>query len=456
MKIPVGKHAYPGFVRIADFDNVAPYHRRQSNGFRCQSCVEFKSGGEQLGQTFVVNQQMPLQNCFHHQIYPTHPAEPVSFHRLMSTGFDGASFDALHHQFGIQEVVLVHGTFLGSDPFGIAETLGAIADGVPALSVPLRAAMNALLERTKPLTDGITGDIANYTQDFADHFQQLVGDDPLITRLAPTWSGQNHHFARADLAVRLLCRLQERQVSEDSQAMIWGHSHAGNGMAILSNLLANDRDSVERFFTATAADHLPHWSNARQILAGSSSPHPIARGLTLVTFGTPVRYGWDTAGCRRLLHVLHHRNYSETNPARCQPMFPPQRLSDVLTARFGDWVQAFGIAGTDLDTYVTSTQNNRLKQILEADLIVPEHGLDTRFIRPEGIRNLCARWKTGTRCHADGRNLLVEYEPSGRKLLNAVPVEESLFGHGVYTTTDWLPAHLSLVMTEMTSQGLKP
>ena len=130
-------------------------------------------------------------------------------------------------------------------------------------------------------------------------------------------------------------------------------------------------------------------------------------------------------------------------------MFPPHSLSDTLSAKYGDWVQAFAIAGTDVAPPTSAKANSRLGELLESGLEPPVHGLDTRFIVPRRVRDACARWKSGTRCHADGRNLLVEYDPNQERRYLARPLEESILGHGIATTIDWLPAHLTLVMNAL-------
>ncbi len=248
--------------------------------------------------------------------------------------------------------------------------------------------------------------------------------------------------------MRLLCHLDDLQPTTTDRILLWGHSHAGNGFAILSNLLANDRTAVDRFFDACGKQQPDHWLRAKRILARAPAPHPWAQSILIATFGTPVRYGWDCAGYNRLVHVSHHRNYDVANPIVSHPMFPPHHLPDILKAKYGDWVQSFAIAGTDVSAVTSLTRNKNLSAVLESGLRPPEHGLDTRLILTERIRDACARWKTGTRCHADGRNLLVEYEPSGRNVL-AIPVEDSMFGHGVSTAVNWLPSHLSLVQSAL-------
>lgn len=393
---------------------------------------------------------MSDKNRFQHQAYPATPVVAPSFHKLEVTGGDQTDFTRLHTEFGVNLVVLVHGTFMGDDPFAIAETLNAIGGSSSLLQKPLGALAARVKQKMKPLTDDVTGDVGNYSEDFRKLFQQLVGDDPAVELMQPTWSGQNHHLARADLAVRLLCRLDQFQPAEDDQVLLWGHSHAGNGFAILTNLLANDRSSVAEFFLAAAQDS-PHWQQAQRILKDAPSPHPLARCVRIAAFGTPVRYGWDASGCRDVVHVLHHRGQEPDDSITTRPMFPPHSVSDMITAQSGDWVQAFGISGTDVASPTSSAVNQRMAAVLEAGLEAPEHGLDTKFLVPARIRDLCARWKTGTRCHATGLNLLLDYEPSGRKTSLGFPIEQALLGHGVATTTNWLPAHLALVMQSLTA-----
>lgn len=396
---------------------------------------------------------MPRDNRFRHQVYPTNPALQPAFSKVSAeVAKDRGDFHRLHSELGIREVLLVHGTFMGEDPFGISEMLRSVGRSVPLLAKGVGKLADTLEEKTRPFMNSVTGDVANYSEEFCGEFQKLVGDDPHVERMEPTWSSQNHHFARADLAVRLVCHLHDLQLAEGERVLLWGHSHAGNGFAILTNLLANHAESVKRFFLAVEqnavdSDQLgEHWKRAQGLLASAPSPHPLARAVSVATFGTPVRYGWDTDGCQHLLHVLHHKRSDEKHPERTQPLFPPQLMTDIATARYGDWVQAFAIAGTDVPSLTKAKLHAAMGEILEAGLPVPRHGLDTKFIVPEKVRNACARWKLGTRCHADGRNLLLEYEPCGRKSRLLRPIEESVLGHGVATTIDWLPTHLGLVM----------
>ncbi|MCA9058206.1 MAG: hypothetical protein KDA85_06890, partial [Planctomycetaceae bacterium] len=199
-------------------------------------------------------------------------------------------------------------------------------------------------------------------------------------------------------------------------------------------------------FAAAPASCGPHWAAVKELLATAGTPHPLADRLLIAAFGTPVRYGWDSTGCKRLIHILHHRQPSDDSPWTTHPLFPPHAMKDVVNATWGDWVQAFAIAGTDVSTIPTRDSNGRFMELLERNLTSPEPSLDTRLIRPATMRDLCIRWKTGTRCHTDGLNLLLNYEPSGDTSPLGRPLETSLLGHGVATTCRWLPVHLKLII----------
>ena len=392
---------------------------------------------------------MPLNNCFQHQLYPTEPSTLPVLRTLECTDGATGEFAALHTSLRVGRVVLVHGTFMGDDPLGFAEMLKSVGQGVPLLRATMEALAQRLVERTRLTSSSLAGDLGNFTPAFRDKFQSLVGDDPRVELLEPTWSSQNHHLARADLAVRLLDQLLRRPLPGDQRILLWGHSHAGNAFALLTNLLANDKATVAKFFDAAGDQPGAHWKAVRESLQSASSPHPLAKSVLIAEFETPVRYGWDTAGHAGLVHVTFHRPFDLSQPFRAKPMFPPHPLNDVMNATWGDWVQAFAIAGTDVSSMPSISVNQRLSALLEANLPEPEHGFDTRLISPRQVRDVCGRWKTGTRCHADGLNVLVDYKPSGELTAIGRPIELSLLGHGVATTVKWLPAHLKLVLEQL-------
>ena len=150
--------------------------------------------------------------------------------------------------------------------------------------------------------------------------------------------------------MKLFNRLADLSIDlATERLLLWGHSHAGNVFALLTNLLANDREAVNDFFAAAGrvGEERADWKQAAERLAAAPSPHPLAKTLCLVTFGTPVRYGWDRDGYARLLHIVQHRLVNGRAEWLAKPALP-QSLDDVLQAKYGDWVQSFGVAGTDL------------------------------------------------------------------------------------------------------------
>jgi len=411
---------------------------------------------------------MPRQNRFQHQSYPTQPVlEPEVISLTPELPEPLPDFTRLHSEFGLTHVLPVHGTFMGSDPIGLQAMLNEMVNRAsPSRQLLLRPLVNRLAVQTKRFTELLTADIANYSLEFCEEFQKLVGDDPEVTLLEPTWSSENHHLARAGLAVRLLCRIDEMQAEgfdpEHGRVMLWGHSHAGNAFALLTNLLANDRDSVDRFFTVCGDVLGDSGLRARDILASVDGPHPLARGLILVTFGTPVRYGWDVDGCRYLLHLIHHRPFDPEHPARALPALQygceeagleqnagpvAQSILDILTARQGDWVQSFAVAGTDLPPVINREQNEALGRLLETGLAeqTPERLADRWKVA-------CPRWQTATRMHTDGRNVLAEYAPT--RVTRFGPAHQTVLGHGIYTMIEWLPRQLAVVMDWLERDGV--
>lgn len=390
---------------------------------------------------------MPARNEFCHQNYPTAPViEPV-FQKLTVVTPQAEQFAELHTKLNVRRVLIVHGTFLGNDPLGLCDVIREIGRSVPIAASVMNALASTIEARTKAFASSLPPELGNYSEEFRSLFQSLTGPDPQIDLVS--WSSQNHHLARADLAVQLAHRLFQISPDEHQRILLWGHSHAGNAFALLSNLLANQKEFVAQFFDAVRGQPEPHWSSVRDTLLRSPSPHPIARRLLITAFGTPVRYGWDTSGYEQLVHVLHHREYPSENPIRTEPLYPPHKLQDILNARYGDWVQAFALAGTDVSTPVAVAANDALDRLLSRGLNPPETSVELKLIRSARIQNLCGWWKSGTRCHQDGTNFLIEYEPSGRLTPLGNPIENSLLGHGVATSLHWLPAHIQLVAAHL-------
>lgn len=206
---------------------------------------------------------------------------------------------------------------------------------------------------------------------------------------------------------------------------------------------------MQQFFHAVGPRNEKHWQSVRTELAHAPQLHPLAASVAVATFGTPVRYGWDPSGLNALLHVSFHRPFDPERPEIARPLFPLYSPVDVAAARWGDWVQTFAIADTDLNTGKSTEINQRLNVLLESGLEEPPPEPETRLIMSHRLRKLASRWKHGTRCHTDGQNLLVDYQPSGQFTFPAIPIEMAALGHGVATAVHWLPAHLQLVINAL-------
>jgi hypothetical protein len=311
--------------------------------------------------------------------------------------------------------------------------LTEIEGWAPDLARPLR-------RWSKRAIDAMLGETGNYTQRFAARME--TGLSARAPRRVPVrlfhWSGMNHHIARADGAVRLIEQLgtfaqeQSDQGSSDPRVLLWAHSHGGNVLALLTNLLGADGQARHEFFHAsrsffrpwfaTKAD-MPVWDRVERLLADPQ--HPLRRlKLDIATFGTPVRYGWDAAAYDNLLHAIHHRPPSEEHPHRLP--YPPWP-HHVVAAAHGDYIQQVGIAGTNLAPLPialrTFLADRRLGNLLERDL--------GGWVR--------SRLKQGMRVHDEGTTLLLDYEE-----LHWAPWKHWL-GHAPYTRSEWLPLHCELV-----------
>ena len=113
----------------------------------------------------------------------------------------------------------------------------------------------------------------------------------------------------------------------------------------------------------------------------------------------------------------------------------PEGLSDVLEARYGDCVQQLGIAGTNFTPFLFAWRS----------WIVEERF--RRFLQ-RGISrlNTLDRLRIGQRVANEGKALLVDYDVDGTM------TAQQLFGHAIYTRTEWLPFHMQKVATELAEQ----
>ena len=126
-------------------------------------------------------------------------AEParVTFTPLASEGMAEwvlamkAVGDRMQHA-GVQLVVFVHGSFVGDDPLAVARVVEEAAPAFPDIARALRGFTRTQISR-------LLGDLSNFSTDYIETFAAATG----IDAIDHTWSGENHHAARVQGAVRL-------------------------------------------------------------------------------------------------------------------------------------------------------------------------------------------------------------------------------------------------------------
>ena len=316
---------------------------------------------------------------------------------------------------------LVHGS---ADGLGSLGVLAELARRAPAVD-------RALGGIRRHLAATPASDAGQFSESYASLFDTAINppNEPRIPVELFAWSGEDHHLGRADGAVRLIDEIHGLGLLPGQRVLLWGHGHAGNVFALATNLLAGHPHAVEQFFRAAAIYYrwplvglvdVPVWERVASRL---QDPCPPLAGvaLDLVTFGTPIDYGWDSGGYRRLLHFIYHR------PAAGLPIYRaawPPELGDVLTAAGGDYVQQLGIAGTSrspgLCFWRAHLADRRLGRLVLGD--------------PAEAEPL-ERFRAGAIVPDEGTTLLVDYGPSEG------PITQHYAGHAVYTRKRWLLFH---------------
>jgi hypothetical protein len=144
--------------------------------------------------------------------------------------------------------------------------------------------------------------------------------------------------------------------------------------------------------------------------------------LDIATFGMPPRYGFATNSRCRALHVVNHRG-EEPHAGS---------LTGVLHTEHGDYVQQWGIAGSDLPP-------NTAK---ERELAVR---LDALLGAGSDVKAWLQHVRHRTRVSQHGFSYLVDYgDRSVGKMPNCLG---TCFGHGVYTTYDAMLFNAQLLAT---------
>lgn len=406
---------------------------------------------------------MPVENNFQHdELSRKNPGDRLSFAELpQGTPADSPSWQesmgrlgSAFSQAGVRTILFLHGAIHGTDVFGMQrlDEVGGLrrgysrgVSGVDALLAAMRQEENGIPllpgglkppladdDATKKLLDDQIGDAGNFTHANVELFRRAINkplSDPIVC-IRLLWTAEHHHLGRAAAAVRLLDQLRQicekHRLTQGRRILVQAHGHAGLVLALASNLLCpsqiNGRPKLFAMLTAYAEQ-----SNRSDLTAAIGRIEPLLRGGTLlngaqldiVTFGTPVRYGWDPSGIGKLLHIVNHRNLRTDGKTWLAKMELPQITMEMPIAWGGDYVQELAVAGSDA---VPTGESAKAANKAIWELVEPYDGFE-RWLE-------CAR--RAVRFPSDGRCLSVDYKDS----TGSTNPRDHYFGHAVYTRRD--------------------
>jgi hypothetical protein len=221
--------------------------------------------------------------------------------------------------------------------------------------------------------------------------------------------------------LRLLC--ESRIFTTADRILVQTHGQGGLVTALVSNLLCPSaimgRPKLFALLSSYAqqaglADMTASLTKLEPLLASGSLLNGVA--LDVVTFGTPVRYGWDPSGIGKLLHVVNHRNLRTDGKTWLSKMELPQVTMEMPIAWGGDYVQELAVAGSDAmpTTEVAKAANKAVWELVE-----PYDGFE-RWLE-------CAR--RAVRFPSEGCCLLVDYKDS----TGSTNPRDHYYGHAAYT-----------------------
>ena len=399
---------------------------------------------------------MPVGNNFQHAAYSrSDPGDRVGYRELIigappdSLAWQDAmaAMGAQLAQAGVRVIVFLHGTVLGTDLFGMQrlDEVGGLKRGysrgiagLDALLALMREGTNGVPflkggqtppftddDSTKRLIDEQAADAANFSHAYVELFTKAINrstERPIrCERLL--WSSEHHHLGRSQAALHVINRLRtlaiDQQLGPGDRMLVHAHGHAGLVMALASNLLAPHESAGRASLLQILKDYAKQTGASTEAIELIEQPSRHAFYdvmLDVVTFGTPVRYGWDPSGLGKLLHIVNHRPMRVDGKRWLAKMELPQITMEMPIAWGGDYVQQLAIAGTDAmpASPEAKAANKALWELLE-----PYEGFE-RWLE-------CAR--KSVRCQNDGQCLLVDYKDSTA----TSSAKDHIYGHAAYT-----------------------
>ncbi|MDD1606625.1 MAG: hypothetical protein LUP96_08025 [Methylococcaceae bacterium] len=309
----------------------------------------------------------------------------------------------------VRHVLLVHGTFAGNDALGLFDLFEPIDQKLTGSTI----ITDTLKTQGKKLLNHLAKDIGNYTPEYAQAFGKALNHE--ISCALFTWGSGNYHLARLkgtiELAETLANIITQNSILETERLLLLGHSHAGQLFALLTTFLENGEKAQRLYKIMENSQHL---GNIEELLSNLEKIKTV--NLDIVTFGTPVRYSWGDYKKYRLMAIINHR--SEAN------------ISGLLGTRDGDYVQQWGVEGTDIFPPNEMALNDELNAILDKGRDIP--------VLIDSLANKSRRQAHTANDKPVGKTLLVDYKDNAATLSERLDIThcvKTLFGHGVYTET---------------------
>jgi hypothetical protein len=403
---------------------------------------------------------MPIENNFQHdELSRKSPGDRLAMAELTPGAEPGspAWLDAMARcgmqlsQAGVRAVVFLHGSIIGTDIFGVQrlDEVGGLkrgysrgVAGLDALLALMREGSNGIPplpgglkpplandEPTKKLLDDQLGDAGNFTNAYLELMKQSLnrGLDRPIHCVRELWSCEHHHLGRAMAAVSMLGRLRDWvescKLGQGDRIFVQAHGQAGLVLALVSNLLCvtatGSRTRLLNLSSAFASQvDRPDMTTTIQRVAPLLSNGTFLNGaaLDIVTFGMPVRYGWDPSGLDKLLHIVNHRPMRTDGKIWLSKMELPQITMEMPIAWGGDYIQELAVAGSDA---VPTTEPAKAANKALWEMVEPFDGFE-RWLE-------CAR--RAVRIPSEGLGILADYQDS----TGSTNVRDHYYGHAAYT-----------------------
>ena len=306
----------------------------------------------------------------------------------------------------ISDIFLVHGTFVGDDPFDIVSLLTQV---LPKKYHFIETKLKSYLKKSQ---DFFAKDLGNFSKEHSHLILSMC-----TGRIKPHlvyWSSGNHHLARFKGALSLIEKLTH---ADGKNILLIGHSHAGQIFALLSRFLSDPSEFkylLQRL--EYEAEQIEFYLKALKEIKDYK--------LDIVTLGSPARYKWYQYSKIRLLHIINHRGQD----------YRGGDFAGAVFTRSGDYVQQWGIEGSDIRAASKVEQD---KNIILSEFLGESSHLQKL---KEGLR-------AKNRLHNLGDHLLVDF---GDDALYP-NFFRTILGHGCYTKIKHFKLILNLVIQKLYS-----